>query len=64
MLALGLALVAPWARAAMPAGVSCGVALGWTNTFTLRDDHGKTAAVIVPGIGGRVVQYSRSGWAS
>ena len=60
-LAAWLLLCAAALRAALPAGVNQGPALGWTNALSLRDDHGKTAAVIVPDIGGRVVQYSRGG---
>jgi hypothetical protein len=60
-LAAWLLLCAAALRAALPAGVNQGPALGWTNALSLRDDHGKTAAVIVPDIGGRMVQYSRGG---
>lgn len=60
-LALGLLLFPAWLQAAMPAGVNQGEFLGWTNSLSLRDDHGKVMAVVVPGIGGRVVQYSRGG---
>lgn len=56
-----LVLCAGTVRAALPAGVNQGPALGWTNALSLRDDHGKVAAVIVPDIGGRVVQYGRGG---
>ncbi len=56
-----LVLCAGTARAALPAGVNQGPALGWTNALSLRDDHGKVMAVVVPDIGGRVVQYSRGG---
>ena len=59
--ALGLALAPASLRAASPAGVSQGNSLGWTNALSLRDDHGKVTAVVVPDIGGRVVQYSRGG---
>ena len=61
LLALWLALGASWTRAAMPAGVSQGSALDWTNALTLRDDHWNAMAVVVPDVGGRVVQYSRGG---
>lgn len=60
-LALWLALAPVGLRAALPAGVNQGPALGWTNALSLRDDHGKVSAVVVPDIGGRVVQYGRSG---
>ncbi len=60
-LAVWFALSAGASRAALPAGVNQGPAFGWTNALSLRDDHGKVAAVIVPEIGGRVVQYSRGG---
>lgn len=60
-LATWLALCAAALQAALPAGVNQGLALGWTNALSLRDDHGKVAAVIVPDIGGRVVQYGRGG---
>lgn len=60
-LALWLVLFPLSLRAALPAGVNQGEFLGWTNALSLRDDHGKTMAVVVPGIGGRVVQYSRGG---
>lgn len=56
-----LVLCAGTVRAALPAGVNQGPALGWTNALSLRDDHGKVMAVVVPDIGGRVVQYSRGG---
>jgi hypothetical protein len=56
-----LVLCAGMLRAALPAGVNQGPALGWTNALSLRDDHGKASAVVVPDIGGRVVQYSRGG---
>ncbi len=56
-----LALCAGAVHAALPAGVNQGPALGWTNALSLRDDHGKVATVVVPDIGGRVVQYSRGG---
>lgn len=60
-LALWFALAPASLRAALPAGVNQGPALGWTNALSLRDDHGKVMAVVVPDIGGRVVQYSRGG---
>ncbi|MBI5799800.1 MAG: hypothetical protein HZA92_03605 [Verrucomicrobia bacterium] len=60
-LALWLALAPASLRAALPAGVSQGEFLGWTNALSLRDDHGKVMTVVVPDIGGRVVQYSRGG---
>jgi len=60
-LALWLALAPVGLRAALPDGVSQGNFLGWTNALSLRDDHGKVTAVVVPDIGGRVVQYSRGG---
>jgi hypothetical protein len=60
-LAVGLALCGAALHAALPAGVNQGPALGWTNALSMRDDHGKTAAVVVPDIGGRVVQYSHGG---
>jgi hypothetical protein len=60
-LAVGLAGGGITSRAATPAGVNQGPALGWTNALSLRDDHGKVTAVVVPEIGGRVVQYSRAG---
>lgn len=60
-LAVGLVGGGGTLRAAAPAGVNQGPALGWTNALSLRDDHGKVAAVVVPEIGGRVVQYSRAG---
>ncbi|MEQ2009166.1 MAG: hypothetical protein ABMA26_20480, partial [Limisphaerales bacterium] len=60
-LALMLVLLPASLRAALPAGVGQGAFLGWTNSLSLRDDHGKVMAVVVPDIGGRVVQYSRGG---
>lgn len=60
-MALALVLFPIGLRAALPAGVNQGEFLGWTNALSLRDDHGKTMAVVVPSIGGRVVQYSRGG---
>ncbi|MEN9574014.1 MAG: hypothetical protein RL514_1869 [Verrucomicrobiota bacterium] len=57
-LAWWLALLPVGLWAALPAGVQQGEFLGWTNALSLRDDHGKVAAVVVPSIGGRVVQYS------
>lgn len=59
--ALSLVLCSSGLRAALPAGVNEGEFLGWTNALSLRDDHGKTTTVVVPDIGGRVVQYSRGG---
>jgi hypothetical protein len=61
VLALGLALFPAGLSAALPAGVNQGEGLGWTNALSLRDDHGKVTVVVVPEIGGRVVQYSRGG---
>lgn len=58
---LWFALTPAGLRAALPDGLSQGTSLGWTNSLSLRDDHGKVMAVVVPDIGGRVVQYSRSG---
>lgn len=58
-LAWWLALFAGGLGAALPAGVQQGEFLGWTNAVSLRDDHGKAMVVVVPSIGGRVVQYSR-----
>jgi len=60
-LALGLALASGCLQAALPAGVSQGEFLGWTNALSLRDDHGRAMTVVVPDIGGRVVQYSHGG---
>lgn len=60
-LALWLASFSVWLQAALPAGVNQGEFLGWTNALSLRDDHGKVMAVVVPEVGGRVVQYSRGG---
>lgn len=60
-LALWLVLAPAALRAALPDGVSQGNFLGWTNALSLRDDHGKAMTVVVPDIGGRVVQYSRGG---
>lgn len=57
--ALWLALFPAGLGAALPAGVQQGEFLGWTNALSLRDDHGQVAAVVVPAVGGRVVQYSR-----
>lgn len=57
--ALWLALAPATLLAALPAGVNLGEFLGWTNAFSLRDDHGKVTAIVVPSVGGRVVQYSR-----
>lgn len=61
VLALWLAFSPVWLGAALPAGVNQGGFLGWTNALSLRDDHGKVMVVVVPEIGGRVVQYSRGG---
>lgn len=64
---LAAGLLALWlgmatARSAgLPAGVNQGMFLGWSNAFSLRDDHGKCGVVIVPEIGGRVLSYSRGG---
>ena len=60
-LALWLGVAPGWLVAALPAGVGQGEFLGWTNSLSLRDDYAKTMAVVVPAVGGRVVQYSRSG---
>ncbi len=60
-LILWLGLGATPLPGALPAGVNQGVFLGWTNAFSLRDDHGKVSAVVVPEIGGRVVSYGRGG---
>lgn len=60
-LALWLGLFSLASMAALPAGVNQGEFLGWTNALSLRDDHGKVMAVVVPGVGGRVVQFSRGG---
>lgn len=61
VLALALALLPAGLSAALPAGVNQGEGLGWTNALSLRDDHGKVTVVVLPEIGGRVVQYSRGG---